>query len=108
MPLFRTTPTTTRSFYGDAVFLAFLIAQAVDGAFTYVGVGTFGHSIEANPVVAWYIAVFGAGVALIATKALAVACAAILHLYAMHQTIGALTLFYIAVAILPWARLFIG
>ena len=89
----------------NAIFLTFLIAQLFDGVFTYVGVGMFGASIEANPLVAWYIAVFGAGVALIGMKTLAIGCAAILHLRAMHHAIMALTVFYVAAALLPWTRL---
>jgi hypothetical protein len=33
-----TVRTTQRSWFGDVVLIAFLLAQALDGAFTYVGV----------------------------------------------------------------------
>jgi len=91
-----------RSWFGDLVLIAFLLAQVSDGLFTYLGVATFGAEIEANPVVAWTIAAFGAGVALIGVKTLAAACASLLHLKAMHRTIGLLTIFYLGGAVLPW------
>ena len=76
-----------RSLFGEAVLLVFLIAQVCDGVFTYVGVRTFGASIEANPIVAWYIAGLGVGTALIAVKGLAFSCAALLYFFACHRTL---------------------
>ncbi len=93
-----------RSLFGDLVLVIFLLAQVSDGLFTYLGVATFGAQIEANPVVAWSIAAFGAGVALIGVKALAAACASLLHLRAMHRTIGVLTILYLGAALLPWTH----
>jgi len=93
-----------RSWFGDCVLIAFLLAQVSDGAFTYVGIATFGAWIEANPLVAWYIGAFGAGVALIGVKTLAAACAALLHLRAMHRTVGFLTILYLVGAVWPWTR----
>jgi len=98
-------PQPRRSLFGDAVLLAFLGAQVLDGAFTYLGVHHFGLDIEANPIVGWYIAVLGIGYALLATKGLAVACAAVLHLFARHRVIGVLTIFYLAMAVRPWVHL---
>jgi hypothetical protein len=98
-------PQHQRSLFGDGVLLAFLGAQFFDGAFTYVGVHHFGLGIEANPIVGWYIAALGVGYALLATKALAVACAAVLHIFARHRLIGALTILYLAMAIRPWVHL---
>jgi len=97
---------TPRAQFGNWALGAFLIAQALDGALTYLGVVTFGVGIEANPIVAWYVTAVGAGLALIGVKLLAVACAAALHWQEMHRTLGALTVLYLAAAILPWARVF--
>ena len=94
-----------RSLFGDAVLLAFLGAQFFDGAFTYVGVHHFGVGIEANPIVGWYIAALGIGYALIAAKVVAVACAAVLHVFARHCLIGVLTILYLGMAIKPWVHL---
>ena len=94
-----------RSLFGDCVLLAFLGAQLCDGAFTYFGVLNFGTSIEANPIVGWYIAALGVGGALVATKGLAVLCAAFLHRYSHHRVIGVLTFLYLAAAVRPWVSL---
>src|SRR5215471_14940503 len=95
-----------RSIFGDSVFVIFLLAQLADGVLTYFGVHVFGRSIEANPLLSWYIAAFGVGAALFAAKALAVGCASALHLQARHRTVGVLTIFYLAIAVWPWATLF--
>ena len=95
-----------RSYFGDGVLLTFLFAQLADGALTYFGVHVFGLQIEANPIVSWYIAVFGLGVALMAAKLLATTCAMTLHLTARHRTVGMLTILYLGAAVWPWAALF--
>jgi len=92
----------TRSTFGDAILLLFLLAQLLDGVLTYVGIATFGEAIEGNPLLAWYIAMFGPGVALIGAKAVAVGCGATLHFCARHRTVGVLTLIYLAAAVWPW------
>jgi hypothetical protein len=94
-----------RSLFGDCIFLAFLLVQFLDGALTYFGVRTYGAGIEANPIVGWYMAVLGVGGALIATKGLAVLCAALLHRFARHQILGVLTVVYLAAAVRPWVNL---
>ena len=95
-----------RSLFGDGVLLAFILAQVADGLFTYFGIKMFGAAIEGNPLVAWYVAAFGAGIALIGAKGLAVACGVTLYLRAMHRTIGALTLVYVTAALWPWSLVF--
>jgi len=87
------------------MLIAFVVAQALDGVLTYVGIATFGASAEANPVVAWYVGMFGAGVGITAVKAMAIACAATLHLNARHFILGGLTLFYLGAAVVPWTQL---
>ena len=96
-----------RSLFGTGALIAFVIAQLCDGLLTYIGVHTFGQSIEANPIVSWYIATLGAGAALLAAKSLAIACAVLLYRFAHYRTIGALTIFYYAVAVQPWVSLLI-
>jgi len=86
------------------MLLAFVVAQALDGTLTYLGIATFGAGAEANPVVAWYVSAFGAGVGLAAVKSIAIACAATLHLNARHRILGGLTVLYLAGAVLPWTR----
>lgn len=97
---------TRRSLFGKGVLVVFILTQVADGLFTYLGIKTFGTAIEANPLVAWYVAVYGAGLALFGAKAFAVACGIGLHLRAMHRTIGALTLVYVTAALWPWSLVF--
>ena len=96
-----------RSLFGIGALIAFVIAQLCDGLLTYIGVHTFGQGIEANPILSWYIVAFGAGAALVAAKGLAIACAVLLYRFAHYRTIGALTLFYYALAVQPWVSLLI-
>ena len=95
-----------RSYFGDGVFVIFVLAQMADGILTYLGLHAFGQSIEANPILSWYIAALGAGIALSIAKTLAVGCALTLHLKARHRTVGVLTVFYLALAVWPWVTLF--
>lgn len=94
-----------RSIFGDAVLVAFLLAQGLDGVFTYVGVITFGPGIEANPVVAVLMAVVGHGAGLIAAKSVAVALGIALHIREVHLAVALLAGFYVFVAVLPWVAI---
>jgi hypothetical protein len=95
---------TRRISKGEIAFLAFVTVQVLDGVMSYVGVHIFGSWIEANPLVAWYAAAFGPAVAFTAVKLFAVACGTLLYLTARHRTVAALTLFYLAFAVVPWAH----
>jgi uncharacterized protein DUF5658 len=88
----------------EVVWLAFVAVQAMDGIMSYVGVNTFGSWIEANPLVAWYASIFGPAVAFTAVKLFAIACGTMLYLMSRHRTVAALTLFYLAFAVMPWAH----
>ena len=68
-------------------------------------VNTFGSWIEANPLVAWYASVFGPAVAFTAAKLFAIGCGTMLYLMSRHRTVAALTLFYLAFAVMPWAHI---
>jgi hypothetical protein len=87
---------------GDAVFVLFLLAQCLDGVFTYVGVLTFGPGIEANPVVGGLMLHFGEEAGLLSAKIVAIVLGMALHLRQVHAAIAALTAFYFGVAVLPW------
>jgi hypothetical protein len=90
------------------VLLVFVAAQVCDGVCTYVGVHAFGTSVEANPIVAWYMAGLGVGTALIAAKGLAFSCAAILHFLAFHRTLAVLSAIYAVAAVVPWLTLLLA
>src|SRR5712691_2450342 len=52
-------------------------------------------TVEANPILAWYVTTFGAGIALVSAKVIAVGCAAALYAHACHRTLSVLTLLYL-------------
>jgi Domain of unknown function (DUF5658) len=90
------------SLFGDVVVIVFLLAQCFDGVFTYVGVLTFGLTIEANPLIATLMDTFGHGAALAGAKMIAAALGICLHLRQIHGAVAVLAGFYIVVAIVPW------
>lgn len=85
--------------------LVFLVAQALDGALTYLGVTLLGLHMEANPLLAWMIGTMGCALALTSAKLVASALGIVLHLSAVHRIVAALAAFYLAVAVVPWLAL---
>jgi uncharacterized membrane protein len=110
-PMFGSTVPTVwsrpvhRSLFGDAALILFLLAQCFDGVFTYVGVATFGLTVEGNPIIVALMTTFGQGVALTGAKIVAAALGICLHLREVHGTVALLTGFYVAAAIVPWTAL---
>ena len=94
-----------RVVFGDIALVAFLLVQCLDGIFTYVGVSAFGLGIEANPVVAGLMARLGHGPGLLSAKILAAGLGICLHFREVHFAVAALTGFYAAAAIAPWAMI---
>lgn len=88
--------------FANVVVIAFLIAQACDGVFTYVGVSLYGTAAEGNPLLAWLMESMGHGPALATAKGMAGAFGIALHLSAVHRVLAALVVFYVAVAVGPW------
>ena len=95
-------PRLRRSIFGDIAILVFLVAQCLDGVFTYIGVNTYGLTVEANPLIAALMASVGHGTALLGAKSVAGALGVCLHLREIHTAVAALAGFYVAVAIVPW------
>jgi hypothetical protein len=93
--------------FGDLAVIVFIVVQCLDGALTYLGLHIWGMSVEANPLVSSAVSVAGVGTGLAATKAFAVGLGMMLHLRRVHFVVAGLALFYIAVAILPWAVMFL-
>ena len=91
------------SLFGDVILIVFLLAQCFDGVFTYVGVLSFGMSIEANPLIATLMHTFGHAAGLTAAKLVAAGLGICLHLRQIHGAVAILAGFYIVVAIVPWA-----
>lgn len=94
-----------RSPFGDLVVLAFLLAQATDGVLTYIGIATMGTSIEGNPLLASLMGAVGGGAALLGAKLLAASLGILLHLTGVHRIVAALTVLYLAAAVVPWTAL---
>jgi hypothetical protein len=94
--------------FGDIVVIIFFVVQALDGALTYLGLHTWGPSIEANPLVSSAVTFAGAGTGLAAAKLFAAGLGMVLHLRRVHLIIAFLSAFYIVVAIVPWTMLFLG
>lgn len=104
MQLVRRSP-DSRSWFGDTAILAFLLAQALDGCLTYLGVSSFGPQIEANPLIVSLIESLGLGGGLVVAKGVAMLLGIGLHLIAVHSVVAALTGVYVTTAIWPWTLL---
>jgi hypothetical protein len=89
----------------NAIWLCFVVIQALDGVLTVVGMNMFGQTVEANPVIAFYAATFGPEVAIAGSKLLAIGCGSALHLCQRHRIVAALCVFYTVAAIAPWSYL---
>ncbi len=94
-----------RSLFGDVALLGFLLAQACDGVFTYVGMATIGPGVEGNPLIASLMARMGGGAALVGAKVIAGSLGIALHLSGVHRVVAALTCLYFAAAVVPWVSL---
>jgi uncharacterized membrane protein len=90
------------SLFGDVILIVFLLAQCFDGVFTYVGVVSYGLGIEANPLLSTLMGSLGHGPALTGAKVIAAMLGICLHLRRVHSAVAVLTVFYLAVAIVPW------
>ena len=97
-----------RSRFGDAVIVLFLLAQAADGVMTYVGVTTLGVHLEANPLLASLMDLFGHGTAVAGAKIVASGLGISLHRIGVHRVLAVLTGVYLVAAILPWAGLLLS
>ena len=98
-------PRETRRWFGDVALVVFLLAQALDGVLTYIGVSTYGPGMEGNPLIAWLMVQMGEGAGLAAAKVTAGAFGIALHLSAVHRAVALLTVFYLIVAITPWTMI---
>jgi hypothetical protein len=80
----------------------FLIAQACDGLFTYVAVQAYGLVAEGNVLLETWMALVGAGPAIVGAKMLAASCGVLLYCLGIHRVLLGLTLLYGVAAIAPW------
>ena len=92
---------------GDIAVLAFLIAQALDGALTYFGLHTWGPGVEANPLVSFVTSLAGIGVGLAAAKLFAMTLGVVLHLRRAHVVVALLAALHFILAVGPWTFMFL-
>jgi uncharacterized membrane protein len=88
--------------FGNTAIVLFLLAQAADGALTYVGVHTMGFGIEANPLLLGLMVTLGAAPAVLSAKLMAAILGMSLHLLGVHRVVALLTAVYMAGAVVPW------
>jgi uncharacterized membrane protein len=91
--------------FGNVAVLLFLVAQALDGALTYIGVTVLGLHMEANPLLAWMMSTMGCAAGLASAKLVASVLGIVLHLSSVHRIVALLAVFYLAVAVFPWVAL---
>jgi uncharacterized protein DUF5658 len=108
MNLSLASDTTQDSRFGDIAVVTFMIVQALDGILTYLGVHIWGPSVEANPIISSAVSIAGVGTGVAMAKLFAVGLGMVLHLRRVHGVVALLTAFYLAVAIVPWAVLFLS
>jgi hypothetical protein len=98
---------TQQNRLGDAIMVAFLATQVLDGYLTYRGIRDLGLGveIEGNPLVALAIGAFGVRVALVLFKTIASLCGVLLHTHKYHRVLAALTALYVVAALGPWVVL---
>ncbi len=93
------------TWFGNAIWIAFVSVQATDAVLTYVGVLHFGLAVEANPIVASSLMTLGPSTGLFLVKLSAIGCAAFLHAIAQHHVVGLLTIVFLLGAVSPWVQL---
>jgi len=74
----------------------------LDGTMTYAGVRLLGAHVEMNGVLAWYMNLIGAGLAIALAKVVACACGCLLYTTRRHRTLAVLSGLYLGVAVVPW------
>ncbi len=96
---------SARSLFGDIAIVAFLMAQALDGIMTYLGLRQFGPGIEANPLISHALPLVGQATAIAGAKFVAGGLGILLHVRGVHRVVALLTALYFCAAVLPWALL---
>lgn len=87
------------------VFCLFVAVQLADAAQTASGISRFGPAIEANPILAFFVAAVGTSATLVGAKTIAVIGGAALHVCSYYSVLAALTAACVFGAIIPWAMI---
>jgi hypothetical protein len=91
--------------FGNIVISIFVLAQILDGIFTYVGV-TRGLSSEANPLGSWLMSVAGVGLGVMVLKFVSVGMGIWLYSFNAHTVLALATVATFVFAVFPWAYIF--
>jgi uncharacterized membrane protein len=86
----------------EFVLSVFVLAQALDGALTYIGLHRFGVGMELNQLLVFYMEIFGVGLTLVGAKVLACVCGLVLHVTERHRAVAIAAGASIGVAVVPW------
>jgi hypothetical protein len=86
----------------EIVLSVFVLAQALDGALTYIGLHRFGLGLEVNQLLVFYMEIFGIGLTLVGAKGLACACGLILHVTDRHRALAIAAGASLGIAVVPW------
>ena len=100
--------------FGDFAFLAFVLAQYLDGLLTYFGV-TGGIAEEGNPLASQLMSVAGVGVTVMLLKLVAIGSGVLLYTlgnrlgnrYVIPVALVFSTAFGLIFAVFPWIILFL-
>ena len=88
------------------ILLLFLLAQLVDGLFTYIAVSAYGPSAEGNAILAVWMAIVGPAPTLLVAKAVAAGAGVIVYRHGLHGVLAALTAVYALAAVGPWLQIY--
>lgn len=91
--------------FGRLTLALFVVCQATDGLLTYFAISAFGLAVEANPLLATWMTLVGAGPTLLVAKLGACACGLILYTHGTHRALASLTALYLLIAVGPWLYL---
>ncbi len=87
---------------GLTILSMFVTVQVLDALLTWIGIGRFGAGVEANPVLSFYAAIFGAGATLGVAKSVAVGGGFVLYLRSHYVVLALLTFVHVCGALVPW------
>ena len=85
-----------------ALLALFVSVQIADALLTSLGIARFGAGVEANPILRFWVTLFGSAAVLSVAKSSAVASATMLDRWSQYFVLALLTVLYVFVAIVPW------
>src|SRR4051794_41912045 len=89
---------------GHFVLAVFIVLQLADGLITFQAVALFGPAAEGNPLLVGWIALGGAGPALLGAKLVACDCAGLLYQGGCLRVIAGLVTVDLFLALRPWPQ----